>query len=109
MAIMVVYDASGLTLQDYDHVRAAIGWEADLPDGSFMHLLGHDNNGLLNIELWESQALFDTYVRERFNPAFDRLGLPHPPPPRIMALHNGLQLQDAEAHVPRTSAGVSIA
>lgn len=101
MAIMAIYDAHGFTPQDYELVRATIGWESNPPRGSFMHLLGHDADGLLNIELWESEDLFEAYVRDRFNPAFDRLGLPYPPAPRIMFLHNALQLEDATAHVPR--------
>lgn len=103
MAIMVIYDAAGFTPQDYEQVRATIGWEADVPDGSFLHLLGHDAGGLLNIELWESREQYEAYVEERFNPAFVRLGLPYPPPPRIMFLHNALQLEDAGEHVPRIS------
>lgn len=101
MAIMVIYDAVGFTPQDYELVRATIGWESDPPRGSFMHLLGHDAGGLLNIELWESEDLYDDYVRGRFRPAFDRLGLPYPPPPRIMFVHNALQLEEAADHVPR--------
>lgn len=100
MAIMVIHDAPGFTPQDYELVRATICWESNPPKGSFMHLLGHDAGGLLNIELWESEDLYDAYVRDRFLPAFDRLGLPYPPAPRIMFVHNALQLEDAADHVP---------
>lgn len=101
MAIMVIHDAPGFTPQDYELVRATIGWESRPPPGGFMHLLGHDADGLLNIELWESEDLYDAYVRDRFLPAFDRLGLAHPPPPRVMFIHNALQLEEAVDHVPR--------
>lgn len=104
MAIMVIHDAAGFSPNDYEVVRAAIGWESKPPAGSFMHLLGHDADGLLNIELWETEDLYADYVRTRFLPAFDHMGLPRPPEPRIMFLHNALQSEDAAAHVPRIRA-----
>ncbi len=100
MAIMAIYTANGFSTDDYDRVRDVIGWEADPPPGCVLHLLGQDAFGLCNLELWESEELFDAYVRDRFMPAFDKLGAPYPPAPRIMAVYNALQLRDAEAIVP---------
>ena len=101
MAIMVIYDALGFRPQDYEQIRAAIGWESNPAEGCSMHLLGHDAAGLTDVQIWESEDVFDAYVAARFHPAFERLGLPYPPAPRIMHLYNAVQDQSAEAHVPR--------
>jgi hypothetical protein len=106
MAIMAIYTADGFGVAEYDRIRNEIGWEADPPPGGVLHLLGQDGFGLCNLEIWESEAAFDTYVRERFMPAFDRLGMPYPPAPRVMAVYNALQRADAETHIRRVDAEI---
>lgn len=64
-------------------------------------MLGEDEFGLCDIELWDSEASFDAYVRDRFMPAFDRLGVPFPPAPRVMVVYKALQATEAEQIVPR--------
>jgi hypothetical protein len=101
MAIMAIYTANGFKTSDYDRVREAIGWENDPPAGALLHALGHDGFGLCSLEIWESEALFDDYVRDRFMPAFDRLGLPYPPAPRVMNLYKAFEQAGAQTVIAR--------
>lgn len=99
MAIMAVYTAQGISPQDYDAARAEISWETDPPAGGLMHLAGFDSDGILSIEVWDSRAAFDAYVRDRFGPTLNRLGHQDLPAPRILKLHNGAQLTGVDTPI----------
>lgn len=104
MAIMVIFDGAGFVERNYDHLRAAIGWDAEPAAGCHLHLLGSDEAGLLDVQIWESRAQFDAYLETRFLPAFDALRLPRPTAPRILDFYNGAQSGEAERLVPLLAA-----
>jgi hypothetical protein len=55
-------------------MMAALGIEGKPPAGARLRLAGPTDAGWRIISVWDSQADFDTFVRDRLAPAFERLG-----------------------------------
>ena len=75
MAVIAHVVLKGVTKEQYDQVRAEVGWVADRPTGGLAHLAwweGEDNH---NIDAWESEAAFQAFGEQRLGPAMARLGI----------------------------------
>ena len=86
MALMVTYDEPNVSREDYDSVRAQVGWEAAPPLGCLLHMSYFDDAGFHTVDIWDSQAELDAYLAKRFNPALKMLHLPDAAP-KAMDLH----------------------
>ena len=65
----------GVTLKDYQVVRAAMGTEP--VEGQLVHIVGEVDGSLHTVDVWESSAMADRFAAERLFPAFDKSGV-HP-------------------------------
>lgn len=55
MAVVVYVILRGVSPEQYDAIRAEVGWLENPPDGGYAHLTwweGEDNH---NVDAWESQ------------------------------------------------------
>ena len=65
MAIGLVFEAEGVTQQQYDSVKQAVSPDNRLPAGMLYHVAGPTSNGWRVVEVWESQALMDAFFQEK--------------------------------------------
>ena len=79
MTVVMMVDNPEGSPEVYDKVRAHLGIEA--PAGGIFHVAGPSpTGGFRVIELWESEAHARTFLRERFAPALQAIGVSGPPP-----------------------------
>jgi heme-degrading monooxygenase HmoA len=89
MAVMVIADIPGATVEQYEAVSRALGFRDpgfEPPEGLISHTAGIDENGVLIVDEWESAEDFERLM-ERAVPAMQEIGVP-PMEPRILAVHN---------------------
>jgi len=61
----------------YEELAAAL--RDDVPEGLIVHVAGPTDEGVRIIDVWESEAAFQVFCRERLRPIVDRLGAAHEP------------------------------
>jgi hypothetical protein len=88
MAVLIMVELPGVTTADYDALNERLGihGEEDVPDGLIQHLAGETNDGLLIVDVWESEEQFRRFF-ERVGEAMAATGAP-PAHPRILPVHN---------------------
>jgi hypothetical protein len=88
MAILMILDIPGGTVEQYDKVNEAMGVDADnTPEGLISHVTGPTDDGLLIVDVWESEEALNRFVGERVMPAMQQVGVPEAMP-RVMPVHN---------------------
>ena len=75
MPVMIIIRASKVTPRVYEAVRDAVGWERVPAVGAISHSISFTEAGAVEVNIWESKALFDEYVETRLKPVIDRLGI----------------------------------
>jgi hypothetical protein len=76
MAVCLVINIPGATLEQYDDVRRAIG--DPLGDGQISHVAGATADGICVVDVWESRQDFDRFMQERLGEQLARTGFPQP-------------------------------
>ena len=112
MAVMVIIESPGVTVEQYDQVNEAMGISrvADVP-GLISHVAGQTDDGLLVVDVWESAEAFKGFVEGRLMPAFEQVGVSGDAEPQVMPVHkhipNGaganagvIMIIDAEGFTP---------
>jgi heme-degrading monooxygenase HmoA len=89
MAIVMRMEAPGGTLEQYDKANEIIGIEgdADAPDGLIFHVAGKGPDGIVIIDVWESEEKLNRFFEEKAGAALAQAGL-EAGPPEIMPLHS---------------------
>ena len=103
MAVMMIMDAPDGTTDEYDRTNEIMGLSGDenAPEGLIQHLAASDGNGLLIVDVWESEDAFGRFYEARLGPALEQAGLagsagaPRPPLP----VHKALTGTGTEANV----------
>ena len=75
MAVIATVTMPGATLEQYDQLRALVGWLEVPPVGGIAHLVWADADGLHGTDAWESEEAFATFGQERMGPAMAKLGI----------------------------------
>ena len=88
MAIMMIMTWEGVSLEQYDAVRAVVNWEEEEPVGGMFHATAHDGKGLRITDLWESADDFNNFVNDRLMPEVVKAGLEGQPQVEIYPLHD---------------------
>ena len=80
MAIAVVMDFEGGTLDQYDRVVDAMGLEhgGPTPPGALFHWVTETEGGLRVTDVWESQEAFQQFAEEQIGPQTAAVGLSEP-------------------------------
>ena len=69
-----------VTTDLYDKARAGVGWEEDRPDGAVFHVAWMGDDGFHVVDVWESQAAFETFAEQRLMPVVKgEIGIPGEP------------------------------
>ena len=76
MAVCLVINVPGATLEQYDQVRLALG--EPLGDGQTSHVAGATADGICVVDVWQSRADFDRFMQEQLGEQLGRAGVPQP-------------------------------
>ena len=92
MAIAIVMDFDGGTLEQYDRVIELMKFT---PGGrgavhGLFHWVAPTDNGIRVTDVWESQESFDKFAAEQIGPFTQQVGIPAPPRITTYPVHNYL-------------------
>ena len=73
MTYAVVADLPGGDWETYEKITAEAGVQSAAPEGLIVHVAGQTDTGTRIIDVWESQAAYETFVAERLGPAVERV------------------------------------
>jgi len=75
MAIAAHIILRGLSPEQYDQVRAEVGWLDRPPTGGISHVTWWEGPDCHVIDAWESEDAFNTFGAERLGPGMAKLGI----------------------------------
>jgi hypothetical protein len=93
MSVLMIMEAPGATTAEYDRGNEIMGihGDEDAPDGLIQHVAASDGNGLLIVDLWESEEAIDRFYEERLGAALEQAGVAESASkPRRLPVHNSL-------------------
>ena len=83
MSEVLVIEFTGVTVDHYQAVNKILNvdqgsGEGDWPEGLHSHLGAASENGLIVVEVWESQDAQAAFFHSRLGPALGEAGVPQP-------------------------------
>jgi hypothetical protein len=92
MAVAVLMDCRGVTLEQYDQAMESGGFlpGGPLPPEGLFHWVTKTDDGILIVNVWESRKGFETFLNERVAPLAREVGVVEPPVIKIFEVHNYL-------------------
>ena len=75
MAIVAHVVLPGVTKEEYDQVREAVGWLRELPAGGISHLTWWEGADCHSVDSWESEEAFNRFGEERLGPGMAKVGV----------------------------------
>ncbi|MBS1888758.1 MAG: hypothetical protein JSU06_16365 [Actinobacteria bacterium] len=90
MAVAIVMDFPGGTLQQYDEVIEKMGLAAGgpTPPSALFHWVTEVDGGLRVTDVWETRDAFDAFAAEQIGPITAEVGVPGPPEMTYYDVHN---------------------
>lgn len=90
MAIAVIMDFDGATLEQYDQVIEKMGLSPGGagPAGSISHWAAKTDTGLRVVDSWENREAFDRFAQEQIGPITQEVGIQGPPRMEFFEVHN---------------------
>jgi hypothetical protein len=91
MAIGVVMDFDGGTVDQYDQVMAKMhldAADAEAPEGVLFHWITETDSGIRVTDVWETREQFDKFAAEQIGPYSQEVGIPGPPAVSYYDVHN---------------------
>jgi hypothetical protein len=95
MAILLLIEWPGVTEAQYAAAMTELNLDADPPVGGVIHQAAFTTSGLRVVDVWESEAAFQTFAERRIMPAARKVGITSDPRVEVAPLHN--------LHVPALS------
>jgi heme-degrading monooxygenase HmoA len=79
MAVCLVIDVSGGTVEQYDAVKQKLEESGGmLGEGQTFHAAGPTDDGFAVIDIWNSRDDFDRFMQGRLGEAIQAAGVPQP-------------------------------
>ncbi len=75
MAVIVHVILPGVSKEEYDRVRAVVGWLEQPPVGGISHVAWWEGEVCHNIDVWESEAAYQAFGETRLGPAMGQSGI----------------------------------
>lgn len=102
MAVLMVLDIPGATLEQYDRTNEILGihGDEDAPAGLISHAAGPTDDGVLVVDVWESGEALQSFFEGRgVARAMQDAGAPEPGEPRVLHVHNHFEGGGSKAGV----------
>ena len=96
MTIMAIYRSSEVDPETFNRYRAEAPIEP-VPAGAIFHQVAFDKDGLLVIDIWETEAELRAFDAQRVRPALQKLGIA-PVEPEVLEVHAMWAASDAREH-----------
>ena len=90
MAVALVLDFKGATLDQYDQVLEKMDLGGKTPPGGIFHWATATDEGFRAVDVWEDRASFDKFAEEAIGPIGQEVGIPNPPEVKEIPVHNYL-------------------
>jgi hypothetical protein len=89
MAVGVVLEFEGATLDQYDQVLERMGLASGGPgpSGALFHWATGTDNGIRVTDVWESRERFEQFAEEQIGPHTAAVGIPGPPQVTMYDVH----------------------
>ena len=90
MAVAVIQDFEGATLDQYDRVIDKMGitpGSSHPEPGCLFHWVTETETGLRVVDVWDSRDQFDTWIAEQVAPNALDAGFPNPPQNTFHEIH----------------------
>jgi hypothetical protein len=78
MAIGLILDFEGGTLDQYDQVVEKMDLGGKVPDGAHFHWVAKTDDGVRVVDVWEDPAKFEAFAAEKIGPLSAEAGLGEP-------------------------------
>lgn len=90
MAVAVVMEFDGGTLEQYDQVIDKMHLSAGGPGprGAMFHWCAATDSGLRVTDVWQSREQFDAFANDQIGPFSAEVGIPGPPKLTFYDVHN---------------------
>ena len=92
MAVAFEMRFAGATLDQYDRVMELMGLDRGdtQPEGALFHWVAATDDGIVVVDVWETDEQFDRFAKEQIGPSTQQAGIPAPPVVTRYAVHNML-------------------
>lgn len=92
MAVAYKMTFEGATLEQYDQVMQLMGLtgETEPPEGAIFHWVAPTENGIVVMDVWESDEQFNRFAEEHIGPSTAQVGIASPPKTTRFEVHNML-------------------
>ena len=92
MAVAIVMDFEGATLDQYDQILEKMGLTpgGGTPPGAIFHWVTATDDGIRVVDVWETQEVFDQFAAEQIGPYSAEVGIEGPPDMTVHQVHNHL-------------------
>src|SRR3954464_12828199 len=90
MALLMIMESPGATTDQYDKVNEIMGirGDEDATEGLVQHVAAESDDGIVIVDVWESQEALGRFFQERLGAALEQGGLGSDAPPRRHEVHN---------------------
>jgi hypothetical protein len=90
MAVAVVIECKGATLDQYDQALAKMGRtpRGRGAPGSLFHWVTATDDGIRVTDVWETREEFEKFAQEQIGPIATEVGFPAPPEITFHDIHN---------------------
>ena len=80
MAVALILDFKGGTLDQYDQILEKMGLTpgGSTPPGAIFHWAAESDDGLRVVDVWEDRATFDKFAEDQIGPFSAEVGAPEP-------------------------------
>jgi hypothetical protein len=75
MAVVAHVVLFGVTREQYDQVRAEVGWIEEAPVGGLSHVTWWEGGDCHNVDAWASEEAFNSFGEERLGPGMAKAGV----------------------------------
>ena len=88
MAILLSMEWPGVTEAQYEAAMRELNMDVDPPRGGVIHLAALTGSSVRVVDVWESEAAFQTFAETRIMPAVKKAGITVEPRIEVAPLHN---------------------
>jgi hypothetical protein len=90
MAVAYTMEFEGATLEQYDQVMKLMGLTegGEPPEGAIFHWVAPTEDGIIVVDVWESDEQFDRFAEEQIGPTTARAGITSSPEVTRHEVHN---------------------
>jgi hypothetical protein len=90
MAVGLILDFKGATLDQYDQVVEKMDLGGKTAPGGIFHWVAQTDDGIKVVDVWGDRATFDKFAEEKIGPITQEVGFPNPPEITEYQIHNTL-------------------